>query len=228
MTTMNIDRIGSARAIAALASCVLARLREFYREPEAVFWVYGFPDPDDGRAGHRLPQQAGRAQLRSTCRHGPQAETVDKVLKRHEKFDPDRRCRPRCRTAADAASRPACGRGGDRPVVRRRPPARQRLYQYDLRCPRGPRACWPATRSTTRCSEPPAGRTRCRGRATRSWTSPAAATSTSWCPGLLGMSLMGGGLWGVGFVTVDMRIRKLLKRFLATPMQKSRLPGRRS
>jgi ABC-type multidrug transport system permease subunit len=39
-------------------------------------------------------------------------------------------------------------------------------------------------------------------------------------PGLLGMSLMGGGLWGVGFVTVDMRIRKLLKRFLATPMKR--------
>src|SRR4029077_2008949 len=39
-------------------------------------------------------------------------------------------------------------------------------------------------------------------------------------PGLLGMSLMGGGLWGVGFVTVDMRIRKVLKRFLATPMRK--------
>src|SRR5690606_22840248 len=39
-------------------------------------------------------------------------------------------------------------------------------------------------------------------------------------PGLLGMSLMGGGLWGVGFVTVDMRIRKLLKRFLATPMSR--------
>ncbi len=39
-------------------------------------------------------------------------------------------------------------------------------------------------------------------------------------PGLLGMSLMGGGLWGVGFVIVDMRIRKLLKRFLATPMKK--------
>ncbi len=39
-------------------------------------------------------------------------------------------------------------------------------------------------------------------------------------PGLLGMSLMGGGLWGVGFVTVDMRLRKLLKRFLATPMRR--------
>jgi ABC-type multidrug transport system permease subunit len=44
-------------------------------------------------------------------------------------------------------------------------------------------------------------------------------------PGLLGMSLMGGGLWGVGFVTVDLRMRKLLKRFLATPMKKSQFLG---
>jgi ABC-type multidrug transport system permease subunit len=40
-------------------------------------------------------------------------------------------------------------------------------------------------------------------------------------PGLIGMSLMGGGIWAVGFAIVDMRIRKLLKRFLATPMRRS-------
>src|SRR5262249_10770552 len=40
-------------------------------------------------------------------------------------------------------------------------------------------------------------------------------------PGLIGMNLMGGGMWGVGFVIVDMRVRKLLKRFLATPMRRS-------
>lgn len=40
-------------------------------------------------------------------------------------------------------------------------------------------------------------------------------------PGMLGMGLMGGGLWGVGFLVVDMRVRKLLKRFLATPMRRS-------
>src|SRR5206468_2758219 len=40
-------------------------------------------------------------------------------------------------------------------------------------------------------------------------------------PGLLGMNLMGGGLWGIGFVTVDMRVRKLLKRLVATPMRKT-------
>jgi ABC-type multidrug transport system permease subunit len=40
-------------------------------------------------------------------------------------------------------------------------------------------------------------------------------------PGMLGLGLMGGGMWGVGFVIVDMRVRKLLKRFLATPMRRS-------
>jgi len=40
-------------------------------------------------------------------------------------------------------------------------------------------------------------------------------------PGLLGMNLMGTGIWGIGFSTVDWRQRKLLKRFLVTPMRKS-------
>ena len=39
-------------------------------------------------------------------------------------------------------------------------------------------------------------------------------------PGLIGANLMGGGLFGLGFVIVDLRVRKLLKRFLATPMSK--------
>ena len=40
-------------------------------------------------------------------------------------------------------------------------------------------------------------------------------------PGILGMNIMGGGLWGVGFAIVQMRIRKVLKRLVATPMKKS-------
>ncbi len=39
-------------------------------------------------------------------------------------------------------------------------------------------------------------------------------------PGLMGMNLMGGGLWGIGFVLVNMRIRKLIKRLLGTPMRR--------
>ena len=39
-------------------------------------------------------------------------------------------------------------------------------------------------------------------------------------PGLIGMNLMGGGMWGIGFVLVDMRLKKLLKRLLGTPMRR--------
>ncbi|MSR47356.1 MAG: ABC transporter permease [Planctomycetes bacterium] len=42
-------------------------------------------------------------------------------------------------------------------------------------------------------------------------------------PGLLGMNLMSGGVWGVGWALVLMRTRKLLKRFAATPMRRSDL-----
>jgi ABC-type multidrug transport system permease subunit len=35
------------------------------------------------------------------------------------------------------------------------------------------------------------------------------------------MSLMNSGMWGIGFSLVDMRQRKLMKRFVATPMRRS-------
>src|SRR3954469_103306 len=37
-------------------------------------------------------------------------------------------------------------------------------------------------------------------------------------PGLLGMNIMGGSIWGLGFAIVDARRKKLLKRLVATPM----------
>jgi ABC-type multidrug transport system permease subunit len=40
-------------------------------------------------------------------------------------------------------------------------------------------------------------------------------------PGLIGMNLMNSGMWGVGFALVEMRQRKLLKRFVATPMRRT-------
>jgi ABC-type multidrug transport system permease subunit len=40
-------------------------------------------------------------------------------------------------------------------------------------------------------------------------------------PGLLGMNLMGTGIWGIGFAMADMRQKKLLRRLLVTPMRRS-------
>ncbi len=40
-------------------------------------------------------------------------------------------------------------------------------------------------------------------------------------PGLLGMNLMGTGIWAIGFAVAELRQRKVLKRLLVTPMRRS-------
>ena len=40
-------------------------------------------------------------------------------------------------------------------------------------------------------------------------------------PGLIAMNLMGTGMWSIAFGVVNARLKKLLKRFLATPMRKA-------
>src|SRR5205085_7671037 len=52
-------------------------------------------------------------------------------------------------------------------------------------------------------------------------TEPGARYIDFLIPGLLGMNLMNSGMWGVGFSLVDYRQRKLLKRYVATPMRRS-------
>lgn len=42
-------------------------------------------------------------------------------------------------------------------------------------------------------------------------------------PGLIAMNLMSGSMWGVAWVIVHMRVRKLLKRLLAAPMRRRHL-----
>jgi ABC-type multidrug transport system permease subunit len=39
-------------------------------------------------------------------------------------------------------------------------------------------------------------------------------------PGLLGMNIMGTGMWSIAFSVVNSRVRKLLKRLIATPMRR--------
>jgi len=40
-------------------------------------------------------------------------------------------------------------------------------------------------------------------------------------PGLIGLNIMQSGLWGIGYVIVETRTRKLLKRLVATPMNRA-------
>ncbi len=224
-----------SRRRSPLGQLLLARLREFYREPEAVFWVYGFPIlmvvvlgiafrnkpveliPVDVVAGPKAEQIAGSLSIAPS--------TVDDSAAAHktpaaQTFKPEIHsadvCRQRLRTGKTdlvvvAESPESSIRSSTRSSAETR-------YEY-LFDPGRPESVLARSAVDDRLQ-------RAAGRkdAAAVIDSPVDEAGGRYIdflvPGLLGMSLMGGGMWGVGYVTVDLRIRKLLKRFLATPMKK--------
>jgi ABC-2 type transport system permease protein len=192
-----------------LGQLMLARLREFFREPAAIFWVYGFPiilAVALGIAFRNRPVEKYAVDVQA----GPQAEALAATLKKNPRFEVtvqnEATARLRLRTgrtelviAPKAGSQP----GYDYFFVPSRSESQLARNQADDTLQRAAGRKDPAATTATEVNDP-GGR-----------------YIDFLVPGLLGMSLMGGGLWGVGFVTVDLRIRKLLKRFLATPMKKS-------
>ena len=192
-----------------LAQLVLARLREFYREPEAVFWVYGFPILlviGLGIAFRNQPVEKVTVDVES----GPGAEAIVKALTGEERFE--------ARLVTPEEARVHLRTGSTDLVVRAKSGS-EPGYEYSYDPTRPPSVL--AHNAVDDALQRAAGRVDPVPVTVHKFDEPGGRYIDFLVPGLLGMSLMGGGLWGVGFVTVDMRIRKLLKRFLATPMRKS-------
>lgn len=190
----------------------LARLREFYREPAAVFWVYGFPLALAlalGTAFRNQPVEHIRVDVRSD---GPAGEAAATALAEALRTDPrlevtvgdDATTGTRLRTAKTAL------------VVTPGPNATVADYRLDPTRPECVLARNTADSVLTRRRVPDY-----QAPPETAIEEPGGRYIDFLIPGLLGTNLMGGGLWGVGFVVVDMRVRKLLKRFLATPMRRT-------
>jgi ABC-type multidrug transport system permease subunit len=196
-----------------LIQLVLARLREFYREPEAVFWVFGFPivmTVGLGIAFRNKPIE----RIVVDVENGEWADRVSRDLATDSRIDVHRSdeatCRRRLRTGRTA-------------IVVRSPDWKEYSFEY-LFDPTRPESVL-ARREVDALLQRAAGRTDPVYVHDVEFTDKGARYIDFLIPGLLGMNLMGGGLWGIGFVTVDMRIRKLLKRYLATPMKKTHFLG---
>jgi ABC-type multidrug transport system permease subunit len=191
-----------------LSQLFLARLREFYREPEVLFWVYGFPVLLAVGLGIAFASRAPEPPLVDVAGNPGQseAESLAKTLQAGgltAEVHPEDECRQRLRTGKTALFL-VPGAEGYRCVFdearAESQVARQQVEAVLLRA-------------------------RLAGDAPRFLDTPVSEPGSRYIdfllPGLMGMNLMGGGLWGVGFVLVDMRVRKLLKRLLATPMRRS-------
>jgi ABC-type multidrug transport system permease subunit len=188
---------------------ILARLREFCREPAAIFWVYVFPIimmVALGIAFRNQPvEQAG-----VLIEDGPGAERILAALQ------PDGRFRARIADAQECQRLLRVGKA-DLVIAARQNSETAYHYYFD---PTRPGSAL-ARNAADDVLQREAGRKDLVVSHTHEVTEPGARYIDFLVPGLLGVGIMGGGLWGVGFAVVDMRIRKLLKRFLATPMKRS-------
>ncbi len=184
----------------------MARLREFYRQPEAVFWVYFFPIlmvVALGIAFRNKPIE----EIKVDAVRSPAAETLSEALASDPRIKLtllDREeCAKRLRTGKSDEYFLLDGESVEYFLDPTRPGSIVARNTVNDLLQRAAGRDDPVTVTDYELDE------------------PGARYIDFLVPGLIGMGLMGGGMWGVGFAIVDMRIRKLLKRFLATPMKKS-------
>src|SRR5262245_60982320 len=191
----------------------MARVREFIREPEVLFWVYGFPilmTIGLGIAFRNKPVE----QVVVAVVEGSHAAATEESLK---SASAPTKCEVEIVSAAEARQRLRTGRV-DLVVTEDQADGKPQFsYEFDPTRSQSVLARAAVDDQLQRA----AGRADVADVKGVEVNEPGGRHIDFLVPGRLGMSLMGGGLWGVGFVIVDMRVRKLLKRFLATPMKKS-------
>lgn len=192
-----------------LVELVRVRLLEFVREPEVVFWVYGFPVLMIAALGIAYREKPVPPVVVDVAA-AASAAADEAALAR-----PEAGVTPAVRPLGEALERLRTGRT-DLVVERPDGEAGRVRYQFD---PARPESVLARARARD-ALERAAGRRDLLAAEDAPRTGPGSRYIDFLVPGLMALSLMSGGLWGVGFTIVEMRIRKLLKRFLATPMRR--------
>ena len=192
----------------ALAQLTLVRFKEFIREPEAVFWTFAFPvilAVGLGIAFRNKPADVvvvgveqgviGGDSLAARLAAAPGIQV--RVM------SPD--------SAAQAL------RTGELALLARSTGAGAVEYQFDDTRPDGRSARALADDALQRA----AGRRDPVRVADRTVREKGSRYIDFVVPGLLGMNIMAGGIWGLGFAIVEARRKHLLKRLVSTPMRRS-------
>jgi ABC-2 type transport system permease protein len=192
-----------------LAELTRARIRELIREPEAVFWVFVFPIVLAGILGLAFRSKPPET-LPVGVMEGPGAEARVAALAASSDL------KPMLLSEAEAPQALARGRvilvvsGGNPPT-----------YAYDPTQPDSRTA----RLAVDAALQHAAGRADAFTAVRAEVTQPGARYVDFLVPGLLGMNLMGTGMWGIAFSLVVARNGNLLKRLVAAPARRSHLLG---
>jgi ABC-type multidrug transport system permease subunit len=187
-----------------LRELTLARIRAFVREPEALFWTFGFPIMMALGLGIAF-RERGAETAAVGIERGSVAERWAPALRSAEGIDLTVLSRDSAETALRKGDVAVLLTGRDT-LVYRYDPARTESNAARLAADRVvQRAAGSVDRVAARDD-----RERRAGSRYIDWV----------LPGLIGMNLMSTGLWGMGFGLVQMRQKKQLKRMSSTPMRR--------
>ena len=187
----------------AIVELTLLRLREFAREPEAVFWALIFPVLLTTGLGIAFRSQApDRLHVAATSAALAQALARDSTLVVDTL------------TAAQAAA--ALDAGKVVLVVDQTADGRV-TFRFDDANPDGRLA----RMRTDQALQTSAGRSDLVPTTDDVQRATGSRYIDFLVPGLVGMGIMGNAIWGLGFAIVDARRRNLMKRIIATPMRRT-------
>jgi ABC-type multidrug transport system permease subunit len=204
-----IHRAPKRETLHPLLELTTMRMREFLREKEAVFWVFIFPVLMTFALGIAFRNTAPDKTFVAieADANNPRVSEVANVLTRSAETTASV-------LSADEAAK-ALRSGKVAIVVKLQGDAYE--YRFDPTRPESRTARLIVDDVLQRAK----GRTDVASTGEQRITEPGARYVDFLVPGLIGMNLMGSGLWGLGFTVVIARSRKLLKRFAATPMRRS-------
>ncbi|MHC5026329.1 MAG: ABC transporter permease [Planctomycetota bacterium] len=183
-----------------------ARFVLFVREPEAIFWVFVFPLVLASVLGFAF-RSAGVSPVKIAVVEGDGASALVAAL------EPDEHIEIETCTTRDEAYMKLTRAAVDGMVEPGDPPT----LTFDVARAEAATAELRVRRMLALAIDP--------GSEAPLVIEPVTETGSRYVdflfPGLIGMNLMGSGMWGVGFGIADMRRRKFLKRLLVTPMRHS-------
>ncbi|CAN5837909.1 ABC transporter permease [soil metagenome] len=187
----------------------VTRLREFYRQPARIFWVYGFPTVLALVLGLAFGDREGGPVVVDVLDN----EAASAVISLIESSESARKPGVVPNLVAPETAERRLLRGRTPLVVE--PVGTDTLtYRYD---PTRPEAL-AARAAFDDAYQRALGRIDVAETRDILIDEPGSRYIDFLIPGLIGINAMGGGLWGIGFLLVNFRIGKLLKRFHATPM----------
>ena len=226
------------RSVNPLLELTLARIREFVREPEAVFWVFVFPVllavalgiafretgpatvqvavEADGRqgpgssSGRLMEWLEGRSDIEAVLLSPEEAARALRTGRVALVLQPSP-------SAAAATGNPEAGETVSPPPPLPDLDSEGLVYRYD--------PTRPDSRVARLVLDDALQRSMGREDVARVRDEAVAQAGARYIdfliPGLVGLNLMGSGMWGLGFAVVQARTRKLLKLLAATPMRRT-------